>query len=244
MNQRKVCVSFNGLCGSLCDCGQSCEPAPEQAGGSRVLRAYFDKAGQYDWTAPDIRNGLSYPALVRLKGSGAGGESAFRAGCTYGGVGGGEGCLVECEFMLVPGRTYHLTVGKGGAGGVISPETGYTGNVASAKGAKGENTVFDELCAAPGAPGQRGGNRSLAADSSEIVTPGQPGGASVTGCNMTCQVQGGSGGGQGGSVTASQAGVHGGGGGGGTCIHGDSASLVTFTAGMDGGDGFIAIYSR
>lgn len=114
MNQRKVCVSFNGLCGSLCDCGQSCEPAPEQAGGSRVLRAYFDKAGQYDWTAPDIRNGLSYPALVRLKGSGAGGESAFRAGCTYGGVGGGEGCLVECEFMLVPGRTYHLTVGKGG----------------------------------------------------------------------------------------------------------------------------------
>lgn len=248
MKQERVCFK---LCGTLCGCGDNQGNPPPAAGdGPRVLRAYFGDAGTYDWTAPDLANGAPYLAQVRLKGSGAGGESAFRSGTTYSGHGGGEGCLVECETMLMPGRTYRLTVGKGGKGGAISPQSGYGGNVNPVAGEPGQDTIFDELCAAPGGQKQLGGRRAVVEGSSEIVTPGHPGGARIVSPSPRTQVGGGAGGGHGGGMfiglgaLPNSHGVQGGGGGGGLGEYAASADAVVFSAGSNGGDGFIAIYTR
>lgn len=243
MEQQNVCIKLNGLNISPCECGQG-STVPTGTAGPRVLRAYFDKAGTYDWTAPDLAEGAPYLAQIRLKGAGAGGESAMRSGNTYSGNGGGEGCLVEFEVTFVPGQTFHLTVGMGGKGGALSSQSGYSGNVNPVSGKAGQDTVFDELCSAPGAQNQAGGSRQPVEGSSEIVTPGQPGGARTACYNTRSAISGQPGGGQGGGVADVSNGIHGGGGAGGSGVYGASDTAAKFTAGTNGGDGFIAIYTR
>lgn len=226
------------------------EPPVAPASGLTLIQRYAT-AGDFTWTVPDLYDGKRYLVYVRMKGAGAGGRSGGRSGGNYSGYGGGEGCLVEFDLTVTPGETHSLTVGRGGAGGVLTPESGYTKDILAVPGKAGGASVFGETTA-PGAPDYRGGTKAYPQGKTEIITPGAPGGSSVVGSNYTGHVRGSHGGGQGGgAIDAPQSstgyicdGVWGGGGVGGSCVHGTQPNLVRFTPGSRGGDGFIEIFTR
>lgn len=224
------------------------EPSLPPATELRLLARYAT-AGDYTWTAPDLYDGRPYAVYVRMKGAGAGGRSGGRSGGNYAGYGGGEGCLVEFDLTVTPGEAHSLTVGLGGAGGVLKPESGYASGILAVEGQAGGDSIFGAITRAPGAPDFRGGAKAYPTGRTEIITPGAPGGESKSVSATTGQVRGGHGGGHGGGSIDARGdndflcdGISGGGGVGGSCVHGTQNTLVRFRPGSKGGDGFIEIY--
>lgn len=225
---------------------QDTEPEPAAPPSNTLtLLARYTTAGEYIWTAPDLYSGKPYPVFVRMKGAGAGGSSAGRNnGYNYSGNGGGEGCLVQFDLTVTPGAVYSLTVGEGGAGGLLTPDSGYSGPISRMLGTAGEDTVFSDVSIAPGAPGQKGGNKTYPESKAEVITPGASGGAYTDAPNQIWQAAGAHGGGNGGGITSGDMGILGGGGAGGTAKGAHELPQVIFQPGGKGGDGFIEIYTR
>lgn len=218
------------------------EPPVAPAAGLTLIQRYAT-AGDFTWTVPDLYDGKRYLVYMRMKGAGAGGCSAGRSGVNYSGSGGGEGCLVEFDLTVTPGETHSLTVGEGGAGGVLMPSSGYSGNISHVSGQAGGLTLFGDVSTAPGASDQRGAHKAYPKGRTEIITPGASGGSKVNSRATTVSMPGAHGGGQGGMAHNDQS-MLGGGGGGGSCQYAATNQGVIFHPGSKGGDGFIEIYRR
>jgi hypothetical protein len=160
----------------------------------------FSTVGTTDWIAPARTTSITY---LIVGGGGGGGGSYDNAGSG----GGGGGLALTGTYTVLPGATYTVVVGDGGAGGIgqrtqSPPET---------SGADGESSSFDTIIAAGGGGGLRsrsapGGNGVGGAAASDLTAP-----------------QGGNGGRNGG-----------GGGGGGNVANGQTRSGTTGGAGGSG----------
>lgn len=220
------------------------EPPVAPAAGLTLIQRYAT-AGDFTWTVPDLYDGKRYLVYVRMKGAGAGGCSAGRnSGYNYSGKGGGEGCQVEFDMAVTPGIEYALTVGVGGKGGALIPDTDYPGPLGGKIGEPGGDTIFGDISTAPGAPDQHGGSKTYGKGVAEIITQGASGGTYIDAPNQIWQAAGAHGGGQGGGDTSGREGILGGGGAGGTAKGANTLPQVVFQAGGRGGDGFIEIYTR
>ena len=113
----------------------------------------FLGAGTYTWTAPTGATVLG----VEMWGAGGGGTQ--RSSSQRSGNGGGSGAYVRTVLTVVPGQTYYIQVGAGGAG-----DTG------SGMGAAGQPTqIVDSSSAVLMYAGGGGG-------ASKITNTGGPGG--------------------------------------------------------------------
>jgi hypothetical protein len=99
----------------------------------------FTSVGTTSWTAPA---GVTAIDVLVVAGGGGGGSR-------HGGGGGAGGVVYKSAFPVVPGSSYIVTVGAGGAGA----ESG-SGSV----GSSGGNSVFGPLTAIGGGPGSSVGN--------------------------------------------------------------------------------------
>jgi hypothetical protein len=95
----------------------------------------FEITGTYNWTVPP---GITSICIEVWSGGGGGGGSSF--GGVAGG-GGGGGFAYQC-FTVVPGTTYTVNVGAGGAGGTIGSD-----------GTSGGNSSFGNLISVTGGAG-------------------------------------------------------------------------------------------
>jgi hypothetical protein len=96
----------------------------------------FTSTGSTTWTAPlDV---TSVEVLV-VAGGGSGGSP-------YGGGGGAGGLIYNTTYPVVPGTTYPITVGAGGAAALQSVGVSQTGN-------RGRNSQFGNLIATGGGAG-------------------------------------------------------------------------------------------
>lgn len=180
----------------------------------------FDTAGGTTWTCPA---GITAVDIVVVGGAGGGG-----AGAQYQGQGGRVAtATTEAKVVVVPGTTYAIDVGPGGAGG-----TGLGGNGV----AGGASTIYigtaPFITSAGGARGG-GGTDNHTGDTDGVAGPGS--GIGGTGAN--------GGTGQYGSTCASvSAGGTGGAGAGGGGGGGENASWGCPTgAGGAGGHGYVTI---
>lgn len=107
---------------------------------------HFTESGT--WTAPE---GIDTIQVIGCGGGGGGEGGSQDNGC--GGNGGGGATASTVILTVVPGESYDITIGEGGAkgdGGVYQ-----TSN--SSPGTQGGDTVFDELYRWYGAAGGNGG---------------------------------------------------------------------------------------
>lgn len=109
-----------------------------QIGQGRIRVAQFTASGS--WTAP--AGVFSVNILAVGGGGGGGGATNTTTEQTVGGGGGGGG-VYDGLIPVVPGTTYTVTIGTGGAGASA-------GTVASSNGA---NTTFGSIMTAPGGQG-------------------------------------------------------------------------------------------
>ncbi len=147
----------------------------------------FTTVGTTTWTAPLTTTSVEY----LIVGGGGGGGGGYDTGA---GGGGGGGMVLVGTLSVVPGTSYTITVGAGGAASTNSYPT-----VQETDGGIGETSVFDIVTALGG----NGGNRSRS----------QPGGSGVGGLAQNTTVSSGIGGSGGGSAGTSAGGSGGGGGG-------------------------------
>ena len=121
--------------------------------------ASFTTVGTTSWSAPTgVR---TIEVLVVAGGGGGGGGFDTWAGAGGGGAG---GVIYRSEYTVVPGNSYTVTVGDGGAGGTgSSPRTG----------TNGQNSVFDTLTAVGGGGG---GGWQSAPNASNALSGGSGGG--------------------------------------------------------------------
>lgn len=98
---------------------------------------FFDTPGTYQWMCPE---GVEVVHLTMFAGGGSG--AIVRNGASLLALGGGGGSYVDNKpIKVVPGTTYSLVVGAGGAGVVITDSTNFTeGN------AGGSSSAFGILC--------------------------------------------------------------------------------------------------
>lgn len=175
------------------------------------------------WTAPSYITSIEY--LVVAGGGGSGGGYDTGAG-----AGGGGGMVLSGLLTVIPGTSYTVTVGDGGAAGISirSPAS-------ETQGGSGENSVFGSVVALGGGggwpsrqpAGSVNGNGGAAAVNPSTASKGGNGGGSVGG-----------GGGGGGSSAAgtNKSGTTAGEGGAGTG-NSLSGSLVQYGVGGNGGTG-------
>lgn len=102
-----------------CNCNKQLAYVP-----STLTITSFTNVGIDSWIAPAYVNAVEYLVV----GGGGGGGGAFDTGSAGGG---GGGLVLSGTLTVVPGNTYSISVGAGGAGGIgnrnISPPE-YTGN--------------------------------------------------------------------------------------------------------------------
>lgn len=169
------------------------------------------------WTAPA---GVSRVQYLVVAGGGGGGN-----GYDNGGGGGGGGGMALTDYLdVVPGTSYTVTVGDGGAGGVGLEPTYRT----NANGATGSNSVFATITALGGGGG--GGSR----------TGGSPGAAQISNTTAATGGNGNGGGlagdGGGGATGAGTENTSTGGVGGTGLTSTITGSSVTYSAGGNGAD--------
>jgi hypothetical protein len=128
-----------------------------QVGSGRIRVSRFTASGS--WVAP--AGVFSVRALAVGGGGGGGATRSNSSLLAYTGGGGGGGGVIDDIFPVVPGTTYTVTIGTGGAGANTS-----------AAGANGTNTTFGSLFTAPGG---QGGVSYLINDS--FVPTSNPGGS-------------------------------------------------------------------
>jgi hypothetical protein len=140
----------------------------------------FTNVGTTSWTAPE---GVTSVEVLVVAGGGG--------GHTIGGGGGGGGVVYNPSFAVIPGSSYSVTVGNGGAV--------YTGGN-EADGFPGGNSIFSTITAAgggrSGGPGGSGGGGFRTGTGFGLGTPGQGNNGGTGGNNDN------SGGGGGGAATA------------------------------------------
>jgi hypothetical protein len=110
-----------------------------QVGSGRIRVAKFTASGS--WTAP--AGVFSIQALAVGGGGGGGASKSTNSATSETGGGGGGGGVVDGMFPVVPGTTYTVTIGTGGAGA----------NTTTAAGSNGTDTTFGSLFTAPGGQG-------------------------------------------------------------------------------------------
>lgn len=119
----------------------------------------FSSVGTTSWTAPTGVNAID---VLIVGGGGSGGRP-------YGGGGGGGGVIYKTNYPVVPGTSYLVTVGAGGAGLAASLSTCVRGN-------DGGNSAFDNLVAIGGGGGGCWGAEGTTGG--DIPTVGKDGGSS------------------------------------------------------------------
>lgn len=127
-----------------------------QVGSGRIRTAKFTASGS--WTAP--AGVFSIQALAVGGGGGGGASKSTNVNTSETGGGGGGGGVVDGMFPVVPGTTYTVTIGTGGAGA----------NTTTAAGSNGTDTTFGSLFTAPG--GQGGVTDSVGTRVSPTSNPG------------------------------------------------------------------------
>ena len=169
--------------------------------------APFTTVGSTTWTAPSTVTSVQY--LVVGGGGGGGGAYDFSAG-----GGGGGGLVLSGSMNVIPGNSYNVIVGDGGAG-AIRPVPYISGiNSAQNDGTSGNQSSFDSIIAGGGGYGHK----------SRTTSPGGAGGLAASPPTPPT-------GGNGGTGPTNL----GGGGGGGDTTNGINA---TTTAGGNGGQGY------
>lgn len=126
-----------------------------QTGSGRIRVARFTASGS--WTAP--AGVYSIRALAVGGGGGGGASRGNQASSAHIGGGGGGGGVIDELFPVVPGTTYTVTIGTGGAGANTS-----------AAGSNGTDTTFGSLFTAPG--GQGGVSYLLGTGYAPTTNPG------------------------------------------------------------------------
>jgi hypothetical protein len=182
--------------------------------------AEYTTPGTYSWTAPA---GVTSVSVVAVGGGGGG----FSGGGSGGAGGGGGGLGWKNNIPVVPGQTYTVVVGNGGA------------RVTQSSGPPGENSYFINLSTVVGFGGTTAFGRLDAGVGGTFV--GDGGGNGGNGGTSTTASAGGGGGaggysgngGNGGSTTGAGGDGSGGGGGGG------SGAGSSDAAGAGGGVGLL-----
>lgn len=228
-------------------------PAGSGTGGFNGIQE-FTQSGTF--TVP---SGVTHILVEMLGagGGGGGGGSPSKLECNsygicvlftgVGGGGGGGGGYVRAVIAVVPGATYTVTVGVGGAGGQIGSTNGTAGTASQILDAS-----LTVLANAGGGGGGTGGGNYTYCDgtvSDSGTAAGSNGGLVDTGTNIvgragqvggagSCGLSSGPAGGGGGTtsvVVAVGAGLGGGGG------RGDGAGTLPATSGGNGADGYVLI---
>ena len=125
--------------------------------------------GEYYWTAPEdlpivaTINGIDYGEMLAT-GCGAGGSGAAHGSQPAGGGGGGD-CIIDMPLLVIPGKTYKITIGEGAP--AVRTETMAVSDFAL--GISGGATIIEDVVTLLG--GQGGG---VGANSGGA--PGGPGG--------------------------------------------------------------------
>ena len=193
--------------GSISNSSATATATATATANTLTIRSFTNTSGD-SWTAPALTTTVEY----LIVGGGGGGGGAFDTG---GAGGGGAGMVITGNTSVIPGTTYTLTIGAGGAKGTAARPS-------ETSGSDGGNSVFNGITALGG----QGGNRSRSA----------PGGNGVGGqqANYGTSTQAGGGNG-GGNVGVGNAG----GGGGGNSSSGSTGNPSTgsFTLGGNGGAG-------
>jgi len=201
------------------------QPYKNAPPSSSTVITSFTTVGSTTWTVPTNVTSVEY--LVVGGGGGSGG--AFD---NSGGGGGGGGMVLTGTITVVPGTTYDVVVGDGGAGG-----TSIRSPASETNGSSGGNSVFGIINAYITAYGGGGGNASR----QYLGT-----GSSVSGTSASTGGSGGGGGkggkGGGGNTSNGNNGVSttGGNGGNGISIS-ISGNAVTYGAGGRGADSGVTI---
>lgn len=182
--------------------------------------AFYTIPGTYSWTAPA---GVTSVSVVAV-GGGGGGNSQNGAG-GHGGAGGGLGW--KNNIQVVPGQTYTVVVGAGGA------------RATSATAGNGGNSYFINLSTVAGNGGQGGADNSGSTGGTFVGDGGGNGGDVPSHTSTTAATGGGGAGGYTGNGGAAgaigNAGNPGNGGGGG----GGGAGGSSDAAGAGGGVGLL-----
>jgi gliding motility-associated-like protein len=170
---------------------------------SQSTTTIFDSAGTFTWTAPAGVSSIT----VQAWGGGGGGAST---GASNGSAGGGGGAFATSVITVVPGTTYTLQVGKGGAKG--------TGCPIPTSGGDGTNSWFNTSTTLFANAG-KGGKAAILGVFGIQVSPGAAGagGVASTGVGITSYPGGG------GSVGGTSIGLGPAGGGGGGSSAGSTA---------------------
>lgn len=245
--------------------GAKMPPAPQYTGTMNAIYtstamtggyAEFTTSGTLTWEG-------EMPETVDIfcVGGGGGGAGGYITGTYYGGAGGGSGYTKTVTNAQLEESTA-ITIGAGGAGGPRETN-GYNGsptsvgNLCTANGGLGGNTLFSSSGSNGGSGGGGGGsNTKNGGNGGSNGSGGGTGNSSVpagagqgtTTADLIGRVHAGGGGGSGGNVsgqggtsefTAGSGGSSGGGGGGGYGGGGGGGSSVG--AGAAGGQGFAMI---
>lgn len=198
---------------------------PDPPGPTNYVIQTFSTVGSFTWTAPGSTTSVEYLVV----GGGGGGGGCFDTGA---GGGGGAGLVLTNTISVIPGNTYNIVVGAGGAAGIGNRG----GSPQETPGGQGGSSSFDAIVATGGSGGY--GSRTA------------PGGIGLGGAIANAGTLTGGGGGNGGGnygTTPSAGGGGGNGSAGGTSINrtpgaggsGVSSSIsgssITYGAGGAGG---------
>lgn len=115
---------------------------------STLTRSTFTTVGNNTWTAPAYVTSVEYLVV----GGGGGGGGAYDNG---GAGGGGGGVVLTGTKTVVPGQTYNIIVGDGGAGGESRSSNEGLGPAYEYDGNKGSSSNFDSIFADGGGYGYR-----------------------------------------------------------------------------------------
>ncbi|MBN9294728.1 MAG: gliding motility-associated C-terminal domain-containing protein [Flavobacteriia bacterium] len=129
----------------------------------------FETPGTYTWTVPPCVTSIT----VKVWGAGGGGGGARSKGdsgkefgyeACAGAGGGGGGGYTEKTFTVIPGQTYNIVVGAGGAGGSVASILGSGGinTTTVGTGSNGGLSSFDGYGQNMIANGGNGGNNAVA----------------------------------------------------------------------------------
>lgn len=168
----------------------------------------IESGGQQAWTTPGVYiftvpDGVEYisGAMVGSGGGGAGGRTWAGGNQYYGGGGGGGGGLAYFNnYPVVPGDTFELVVGAGGARGEKEGGVGTAGGVSTLK----HNGVllFTISGGTPGSPARYGGGGgAYALATGSPLAPYVVGKNGSNGGNGVMGTTGGGGGPQGGAAS-------------------------------------------
>jgi uncharacterized repeat protein (TIGR02543 family) len=221
----------------------SCSPTSTTAGGYTVYT--FTTAGTCFWTVP---NGVTDVELLAVAGGGGGGYSYDNAG-----AGGGAGGQVKTGTATLS-TTLEVTVGAGGAGGIVTSTRGGTGSSSvvstiTALGGTGGCGARATTCSnsaqatslaaanggvggAGGASGKGGGGSNTSGSVTSTITGGAGTASSFTGSSVTYGV-----GGAGGAARGSGTNIPGSAGSANTGNGGGGASAKSSSGQVNGGAG-------